>query len=94
MKYIIYTPASKAEIRYSQITEDAKEANFLPEDGLYNDIIYHPTDDSAALEIVFNEGIYYNDMPVKSLDFGIFFTDNERAKALLELPNDWLINNI
>ena len=89
MKYIIYTPASKAEIRHSQITEDAKEANFLPEDGLYSDIIYHPTDDKAAIEIIITEGIYYNDTPIKSLDFGIFFTDNERAKAVDELPSDW-----
>lgn len=89
MSYVIYSPASKAEVRHEQITEDAIEANFLDENSVYESVIYHPTEDKAALLILITEGFYYNDMPVKSLDFGIFFTSQERAKAVDNLPSDW-----
>jgi len=89
MEYIIYEPATKAEIRHKQITDDAIEANFLLDGELYDAIIYHPSQDKSAIPIIKIEPIYYNGMPTQGLDFGIFFTSQERAKAVESLPEDW-----
>ena len=87
---VIYTPASKAEIRRNIITDDARTANFLPESMEYDPVIFHPTEDKAALPIVNMEhvrialGVY-----TEAVNFSIFFTENERAGAVETLPADW-----
>lgn len=86
---VIYSPASRAEIRHTQVTHDAQEANFLPEGIPYNAVIFHPTEDKAALPIEVTPAIYYNDEPIRSYDFGIFFTEQEKAGAVAELTADW-----
>jgi len=90
MKYVIYEPAIKAEIRHQQITDDARYANFLPEGMIYDDIIYHPTDDKAAIIIVKLEPIYYQDMPTQGYNFEIFFTRQESARSITTLSSDWI----
>ena len=57
--YVIYEPASKAEIRLQQITEDAQAANFLPAGSQYSDIISHPIEDKAAIPVIITESVYY-----------------------------------
>jgi hypothetical protein len=91
---IIYEPASKAVIRHDQITQDAIEANFIAAGENYNPVVYHPTEDKAALQVVITEAIYYQDLPIKALDFSIFFSAQELAKALPELPADWISESI
>jgi len=93
MPYVIYEPATKAAIRYVQITEDATDANFLNNGEQYVDVIYHPTENKAALPIIVIEPIYYNGMPTQKYDFGIFFTPQEVAKSIEELPEDWDLNS-
>lgn len=86
MKYIIYEPASKAAVRRDMITNDAGDANFLTGDAAYNEVVYHPTEDKAALPVIIIDPIYYQGFPVQGLDFSIFFTAQEIARAIEKLP--------
>jgi hypothetical protein len=91
---IIYEPASKAVLRHDQITQDAIDANFIAAGENYDPVIYHPTEDKAALYVRITEAIYYQEMPIKALDFSIFFSAQELAKALPELPADWISESL
>jgi len=93
MQYVIYEPATKAEIRYNQITEDAIDANFLSVGEQYTEIIYHPTEDRAALFVQDIKAIYYQGLPTQGYNYEIFFTLQEMARAVDNLPDDWYTNN-
>jgi len=92
MKYIIYDTAAKAEIRYTQINEDATDANFITDGDTYAEIIYHPTEDKAAIPIYIIEPVYYQGIPTKGYNYEIFFTQQELARCVTELSNDWFSN--
>jgi hypothetical protein len=87
--YIVYEPADKAIVRQQQITEDAQAANLLHEELAYEYLTMHPTEDKAALQVIITEGIYYNHLPIPSINYSIFFTAQELARAVPELTADW-----
>ena len=89
MKYIIYEPAYNVDVRHWQITNDARNANFLSITEEYENIIIHPTEDKAALPVINLESVYYKSFPTQAFNFEIFFTAQELAKAVNELPADW-----
>lgn len=92
MTYLIYEPAYKAAIRSEQITEAAQEDGFLTKSQKYiGEIITHPTENKAALEVIVTTGgVYDNSLPIMPINFGVYFTAHElEAKAISSLPEDW-----
>lgn len=93
-RYVIYTSKRKAEQRHLMITDDARQANFLLAAEPYRSIIYHPTEDKAAIEVVLEDSTYVNNLPTPKYDYSIFFTDQEKARIVCELPAGWIpVNN-
>jgi hypothetical protein len=88
-QYVIYTSQNKAALRHWQLTDDARQANFLNHDEEYRPVINHPTEDKAAIEIVLENAVYIVGLPTRKYDFEIFFTAQEVARAVPEMPADW-----
>jgi vacuolar-type H+-ATPase subunit D/Vma8 len=89
-QFVIYQSRLKAEQRREQLTDDARQANFLMADEDYREIYYHPTKDLAAIEVVFEPSISMRGIPTQKYDFSIFFTAQELARAVTEFPRDWV----
>jgi len=92
MKYVIYEPASRGRVRQRQITNDAREANFLTNYETYEAAINHPIEDKSAVPVINIEAIYYQGIPTQNYNFEIFFTQQEIARAIDNLPSDWYTN--
>jgi hypothetical protein len=88
-QYVIYSTKSKARFRRWQLTDDARQANFLNPDEEYRQLFNHPIEDKAAIEVVIEEPVYINGLPTRKYDFSIFFTAQENARAIDELSADW-----
>jgi len=90
INYVVYEPAYKAGLRHTQITDEAQAANMLKKPEAYRQVIYHPTQDKAAIEVV-------NIIPVQlslgkyteALNFEPFFSEMELNRKVAELPADW-----
>lgn len=89
MQYVIYKTKIAARFRRWSITTDARASNFIGATEEYHPVINHPTEDKAAIPVVIEESVYYQGIPTQRLDFGVFFTDMEKAGAVEELTPDW-----
>lgn len=89
MQYVIYQTKSAARFRRWLLTGDSRKSGFIGQDEEYEQVINHPTLDKAAIPIVINEPVYYQDLPTQKQDFSVFFTDMEKATAVDSLPDDW-----
>jgi hypothetical protein len=97
-RFIIYTPASKAELRHQILTEDAIASNFLQVGQEYEPLIYHPTEDAAAISYVprseYVPGIQTNSGFIPNFPFFTLLSDMDRARSVEVLPEDWNLNQI
>lgn len=88
-QYVLYPSKSSARFRRWFLTGDARLANFIGPEEDYFEVINHPTEDKAAIEVVMLPSIYIDGLPTPKYDFSIFFTAQELARVVSDLPADW-----
>lgn len=92
-QYVIFLTKAKAYQRHETLTDDARQANFLTPTEFYKAIIEHPTEDKAAIEVVLEPSVYIKGLPTQKYDYSIFFTAQELARAVVDLPEGWILQN-